>query len=136
MADTAVTAILLAESTLSADLLTPTEGSTEVADGNVAVITPLTSPADHSGFAAKPGRLVLVFHEDGGGAATIAMVAGDKPPAMHAGLADTATKTVPTNDCLIMVVDPSIYLQDDGTIRITVGGQSLDIGAYQLPDGM
>ena len=135
MVDVAVDVVKLAESTLSGDLLTPTEGATtEVEATEVAVITPEESPTTMAGILAKPGRLVLTFHEDGAGAATITMVAGDKPPAMHAGVADTDAKTVPTNDCLLMVVDPSIYLQDDGTIRILVGAQTLDIGAYQLPN--
>lgn len=125
MVDVAVTSVPLVNGVMSADILVPTEGSTEVEAAEFAVITPAAG--------AKHSLMFVTLHEDGGGAATVTPVAGDKPPSMRQGVAAVAALDVPTNDCVILALDPSEYMQDDGTYRLLVGGNTLDIGAFTLP---
>ena len=125
MVDVAVTSVPLVQGAVSADVLVPSEGSTEVEATEVAVITPAAG--------AKHSLMFITIHEDGGGAASVTPEAGDKPPAQRQGVAAVAALTIPTNDCVILALDPAEYMQDNGTYRILVNTQTLDIGAFTLP---
>jgi hypothetical protein len=125
MADEAVTTTQMAVNTATADLVTAaTTVTVEVDATNTAVISD----------CAAGEKLFFVFYENGGGAATATFKAGDNPPAMHAGMGDLEI-AVPTNDVIAVAVDTSRFLQDDGKIRILIGGQNVHVTALRLPKG-
>jgi hypothetical protein len=117
-----ITPVALVLDTLSEDILTPTEGSTEAAVGTHNIDE--VQPSD---------RLLITVHEDGGGAASIQFLQGVMPPAMRSPLGDSAVLTVPTNDALVIVVEASRYMQGDDTIDFTIAGNSVDVGVFRIP---
>ena len=119
-----ITPTTLTLNAISGDLLTPTEGSTEVAVGT------------HSFKNVQPSdNLLISLHEDGAGAATIVFKVGANPPAVRAGLGALAAITIPTNDCVLIVVEASRFMQIDDTIDFTIAGQSVDMGVFRIPRG-
>ena len=125
MADTTVAPVALAVNTVSADILTTAEGGTAVSAGNVAVI-------DAKG---DTGRLLISLYNASGGA-TATVQAGDNPPSLKAGLGATSALTIPAADCVLLVIDPGRFAQDDGKIRITIGSNTVVVGAHLLPREM
>lgn len=107
---------------ISADLLVPSEGSTEATVGAHSIDE--VQPSD---------RLIISLFEDGGGAATIVFSEGANPPAVRASLGDLASITIPTNDCVLIVIEASRFMQADDTIDFTIGGQSVDVGVFRIP---
>jgi hypothetical protein len=123
MADQAVTVTELVLDTASADLLTTAEGSVEITAANVAVITNV-SPSH---------RLLIFAYENGGGAASLSVAAGDRPAAMQADAA--LTVAVPSGDAVVFALEASKYIQDNDTIRITVSDQNTHVAAVRIPLG-
>jgi hypothetical protein len=124
MADEAVAVKQLVINTVSADMLAVAGETIEVDSTNTAVVTDCSAGE----------KLFFVFYENGGGAATATFKAGDNPPAMQAGMGDLALD-VPQSDCVAVAVDTSRFLQDNGTIRILIGGQNVHVSAFRLPKG-
>ena len=123
MSDTAVAVTTLTRSTVSADILTNGEGATQVTAGNVAVIA-----------AKGETRNLIITIYGSGGAATATVSAGDNPPSQRAGLGDNTAQTIPSGDTVLLCLEGARYCQDDGTIRITIGTNTCQVGAYRLPD--
>jgi len=124
MADETVALTTLTEATACADLLTAAGTATvEVDAANVASI-------DCKGDTE---RVVFVCYENGGGAATVAPVRGDRPPAAWGDQTTATTITVGTGEVIAFCLDASKYIQDDGTIRLTVAAQNVHITALQIP---
>jgi predicted RNA methylase len=122
MADTTVTLTTLTAGTVSADLITTAEGGTAVTTTNVAVV-------DCGGHT---GNVIFTFYA--ASASSIVVQAGDNPPALRAGLGANASQTIPAGDVLIMCVEAGRFAQDNGTIRLTVGANTVVVGAYKVPN--
>jgi len=123
MADVAVAVTTLTSATVGADILVNAEGATQVVAGNVAVIA-----------ASGETRNLLITIYGSGGAATATVAAGDNPPAMNQSLGATSALTIPTGDCLPLVLPGGRFVQDDGTIRITIGTNTCQVAALRIPD--
>lgn len=121
MADTTVSLTTLTAGTLSGDLITNAEGGTTVSSGNVAVI-------DCGGMS---GDVIFTFYASS--AATVTVQAGDNPPALRQGLGASAALTLPAGDVLLLCVEGARYMQDNGTIRLTIGSNDTVVGAYKIP---
>ncbi len=122
MAVTDITPVQLTRETVSADL--PDASATSVASG-----TDGFSIASTIGFA----RNVLVkFVETGGGTSVITVNAGDKPPAITAGLG-ALTITLTANDVKYVALEQARFLQDDGTITGTVDDNDVSMAVFLLP---
>ena len=125
MAVTTITPVQLVRETVSADL--PDASATSVAVG-----------ADGFKIAATVGfaRNVLIkFVETGGNAGSFVIAAGDKPPAITAGLGDL-TITFVASDVKYVAIEQARFLQDDGTIQGTVtgaGANSVSMAVFLLP---
>ena len=122
MANETVTVLTLTMDTVSADILAAAGNSVEVDATNTGVITGINPSSD----------LFLVLYENGGGAATATVAAGDNPPALRAGLG-TKALTVPSGDCVVVCLEAARYMKSDDTIDIVVTGQNLHIAAFQIP---
>lgn len=122
MADTNVAVTTLTSGSVSADVITNAEGGTSVSAGNVAVI------------AAKGEARNLIITLYAASAATATVAAGDNPPSIRAGLGAGSAQTLPAGDVVLMCLEGARYVQDDGTIRITIGSNTTIVGAYRLPD--
>ena len=122
MADVAIAVTTLTATTVSADLIVTAEGGTNVPTGDVAVIS----------CNGEARNLVISFY--GSGAATATFQAGDNPPSQTAGLGASSALTIPTGDLLICTVPGSRFVQDNGTIRITIGTNAVVVGAHRIPD--
>jgi hypothetical protein len=100
--------------------------------GTAAVTIPVTPDGDTH-------RLLLEFTNTALAAdtMTVAILAGDNPPAESNGLGDVSF-TVAQNAIRYIVVDSAQHMQSDGTISITVTpastkAQTASIRAYKLP---
>lgn len=122
MSDTAVTLTTLTAGTVSADVITNSEGGTSVTAGNTAVI-------DCGGDARN---VIVTLYASS--AATATVQAGDNPPAMRAGLGAGSAQTLPAGDVVLLVVEGGRHMQDNGTIRIDIASNTTVVGAYRLPD--
>ena len=121
MADTTITLTTLTAGTVSADLITTAEGGTTVSSGNIAVV-------DCGGFS---GDVILTFYA--ASAATAVVQAGDDPPALRQGLGANTSQALPAGDVVIMCVEGARFMQDNGTIRVTIGSNDTVVGAYRIP---
>jgi hypothetical protein len=121
MADTAVPISQLASGS-NVDV-----AGTAIVAANAHVITP----------TKRSGKLLVRLRNTTAAAKVFTVVAGDNPPADAAGqgdltmsLADGSTTPVVGWLCL----DSSRFLQNDGTVRITVAAATTgNITAFQLP---
>lgn len=109
---------------VTADLIVTAEGGTNVPAGDVAVIS----------CNGETRNLVISFY--GSGAATATYQAGDNPPAQNAGQGASSALTIPSGDLLLSCVSGSRFVQDNGTIRITIGTNAVVVGAHRLPDSI
>jgi hypothetical protein len=121
MVDTAVSVTTLTANAVSADVITTAEGGTAVTSGNVAVIDVGNEARD----------VIISFYA--ASAATATIQAGDKPPAERSGLGNTSALTLPAGDLLLMAVEGGRFMQDNGTIRITIGSNTVVVGAHRIP---
>lgn len=121
MADTTVALTTLTSGTVSADIITTAEGGTAVTTTNVAVI-------DCEGYS---GDVLLTLYAASASSATVQ--AGDNPPAKRAGLGAGTAQTIPAGDALLLVVEGGRHMQDNGTIRVTIGANTVVVGAYRIP---
>ena len=121
MADTTVSLTTMTAGSVSADVITTAEGGTSVSSGNVAVI-------DCGGRASD---VIFTFYASS--AATATVQAGDNPPALRQGLGATSALTLPAGDVVLLCVEGARFMQDDGTIRITIGTNTTVVGAYRIP---
>ncbi len=122
MATTAITPTPLVVNVMSADILD--------AAGTVA-----TTPSDGWVIAAPAGvrdtLLVLKFLVNGSGD-TITIKAGDRPPSQRTGLGDLAL-VLAASDVRYIVIDPSRFLQDDGTLLVTATDAGSTCYAFTIP---
>lgn len=121
MAVASITPVVLALNTASADK----------ADADGAVID-ATDGADV--LAANIGKnqlLIMKFVDDGSGA-TVAIKAGDNPPAMTQGLGDISI-TLAASDVKYIAVEQARVTQNDGTIHITSTDAGTKMMAFILP---
>lgn len=124
MADEAVAVTQTTFNTVTADLLTDTEGGTSIAAGDTGVIT--TNEAN---------AIFLTLYNASGGA-TVTIAAGDYPPSAKAGIATSGLAiTVPAGDCVGIVLDASRFTQDNGTIRAAVATNAVIMAANKMPVG-
>lgn len=124
MADETVTITALALDTASADMLTESGNTVEVDATNTAVISDI-HPSQ---------RVLVILYENGGGAATATVQAGDRPVAPRAGLGNLAI-SVPQGDCIAVVLEAARFMQSDGTMQIAITGQHTHVTALRLPVG-
>ena len=124
MADETVTVNDLALDVASSDVLSEVGETVEVNSGNTAVITNVQAS----------DRLFFTAYENGGGAATLTVAAGDKPPAERQGLG-TLVLTIPSGDFVVFVLEAARYMKSDDTIDIVVGGQNVFMSAQRIPKG-
>lgn len=120
MADTAIGATtVLTEGTISADLVA---GGTSVTTGNVAVITP----------GVDVRRLIIGMYAASASIVTIGV--GGNPPSQRAGLGTNATNTVGAGTAVLLMVEAAHYLTAAGTIRITVGANTVIFRVFAQPN--
>lgn len=75
-------------------------------------------------------RLLLKFLTDGS-ADTVVIKAGDRPPALLAGLGDLSL-TLDGLDVRYIIVESARFMQDDGTITVTCGNNATTCLAFEL----
>jgi hypothetical protein len=121
MTDTAVSVTTLTANAVSADVITTAEGGTAVTTGNIAVVD----------VGNETRNVIFSFYA--ASASTVVIQAGDKPPAELSGLG-TATLTLPAGDLILACVDGGRFMQDNGTIRFTVGANTVVVGAHRIPN--
>lgn len=121
MAETAVSVTTLTAGTVSADVITNAEGGTTVAAGNTATID----------VGNSCDRVIVTIY--GTGAATATIQAGDYPLAVRSGLGAGTAQTVPASDLLLLCLDGSRHMHDDGKVRIDIATNNVVVGAYRLP---
>ena len=121
MAETAVAVTTLTAGTVSADLITTAEGGTSVGAADTALIN-VENVTD---------TVIVSFY--GSGATTATPIAGDYPLAVRSGLGNGTAQTIPANDLVIMVLDASRYMHDDGKIRVLIGANASVVGAHRIP---
>lgn len=115
MAVTEIIPVQLVRETASADL--PDASGTSIAAGvdGFSIVNTI-------GYA----RNVLVkIVEAGATAGTVVFTAGDKPPAITAGLG-SLTVTMAASDVKYVTLEQARFLQDDGTIKGVCAGTSID----------
>ena len=112
MADTAVTSRALTANALSAALDSTSTAGTSVATGNTAVLTP-------AGGGDTRQVIVTMY---GSAASTATLVAGDEPPSESSGLGNSGALTVANGKAYVVVLEAGRWVQDNGTVRILVGG--------------
>ncbi len=125
MADEAVAVTDLVLDAVSADFITAAGDTIEVNAGNTAVIS-FMQPADN---------ILFVFSENGGGAATATFQAGDRPPALLAGLGTLAV-AIPSSDTVCIAVQAARFMKSDGTIQIDIATQNVFVTAFRIPRGV
>lgn len=121
MADTAVSVTTLTAGTVSADIITNAEGATSVAAGDTAVID-VSNSCDRVFITLRAAA-----------AATATIQAGDYPLAVRSGLGAGAAQTVPAGDALVLCLDASQHMHDDGKVRINIASNTVQVGAFRLP---
>src|SRR3990167_11386896 len=116
MADVTVTLTRLTVNTLSADLIAGGQDHNTTETGEVDLHGNNVEP-----YMDGEDRLLFVFEEQDGAAATITFDAGDYPPAM---LKDKGTLvlTLAANDLKAVVLEAGRFLQNDGKITWTISG--------------
>ncbi len=75
-------------------------------------------------------RLLLKFVANGSGD-TVVIKAGDRPPALLAGLGDL-TQVLAISDVRYVVVESARFMQDDGTITVTCSDDGTTCKAFEL----
>ena len=125
MADEAVTVTDLAINAEGGDLLVEADNIVEVNSGNTAVVS----------FAQPADKLIFCFAENGGGAATATFQAGDRPPALLAGLGTLAV-TVPSGEAILIAVEAARFMKSDGTIQVDIATQNVHVSVWRLPRGV
>lgn len=127
MSDTAVTSRTLTANVLSAALDSTSTAGTSVSTGDVAVLTP-------AGGGNTRQVIVTMY---GSADSTVTPVAGDEPPSEGAGVADLDALTVANGKAYVLVLEAGQYVQDNGTIRMTVGGTGPVIfNCFTVPRGV
>lgn len=127
MATTAVAATALTRDTAASYV--PGTTGTAIVHANTHVITP-AGPCD---------RLLVVVTNTTAAEKVVTFVVGDNPPANAEGLG-TTTMTLAAGDSTpqmgLIVLEGARFLQNDGTIQVTVATSMTGfISAYQLPKG-
>ena len=121
MADVDITPTSLVLNVASADILDSGGTSISNASANEFIIAADGRGAD---------RLLLKFLTDGS-ADTVVIKAGDRPPALLAGLGDLSI-TLAGSDVRYIVVESARFMQDDGTITVTCGNNATTCKAFEL----
>ena len=122
MANVAISVTTLTANAVSADLIVTAEGGTNVPSGDTAVIS----------CNGETRNLIISFYAASAATATVA--AGDNPPSQTAGLGATSALTLPAGDVLLASFQGSRFIQDDGTLHITIGSNATVVGAHRIPD--
>lgn len=119
MSDTAVAVTTLTAGTISADLVA---GGTSVTTGNVAVIAAV----------GEARNLVVCMYA--ASASSVIVAAGANPPAQRAGLGAGASQTIGAGAAGVLVLEGARFVQTNGTIRITVGANTVVFTVLRIPD--
>lgn len=107
----------------SADIL-ETGGVTALTTGDGwTILAPVESDQN--------GPLVIRFWNSGT-AATVSVLAGDRPPAERAGLGDLEI-VIAANDVRYAVVEDARFVQDDGSITLKASDDEVELSAMRLP---
>lgn len=120
MAETAVSVTTLTAGTVSADVITNAEGGTSVTAGNTALIN----------VGNKTDNVIITLYA--ASAATATVQAGDYPLAVRAPLGAGSAQTLPAGDVLLLCLEGSRHVHDDGKIRIDIGSNDVVVGAYRI----
>lgn len=127
MADTAVTSRTLTAGTVSAALDSTSTAGTSVATGDTAVLTP----------AGGGNTRQVIVTAYGSGAATAQLLLGDEPPSENAGLGSGTAQTIASGKAYVWALPAGRYVQDNGTVRILVGGTGPVIfNCFTIPRGV
>lgn len=127
MADTAVTSRTLTAGTVSAALDSTSTAGTSVATGDTAVLTP----------AGGGNTRQVIVTAYGSGAATAQLLLGDEPPSESAGLGSGTAQTIASGKAYVWVLPAGRYVQDNGTVRILVGGTGpIVFNCFTIPRGV
>jgi hypothetical protein len=83
--------------------------------------------------AYKGGNILLKFFDPTGGSAVV-VLAGDNPPAIRAGLGNLAI-TLASADVQYVVIDPTRFMQNDGSIMAYSDQTDTRLTVFVLPKG-
>jgi hypothetical protein len=97
----------------------------DVLDTGTAAVT-IAIPAT---VGSRSGRVLLRVKNTGAQTATFSVLAGDSPPSERAGVGALATTLLTTVTKWIGPLDAGRFIQDDGTINVTMTPSSGTIGA-------
>ena len=117
----------IALTSLALNTATLNTAGTAIAHANTHVITP----------TKRLGKVVIRATNTTAAEKVVTILAGDSPPADAAGLGN-ATMTLAAGDATAtfghIVLESARFLQDDGTLQITVAANMTGfIAAFQLP---
>lgn len=124
---------------MSVTTITPTQlvVNTESADITDSDGTVATTPSDGFSIAlgatGTPQRLLIKILVDGTGD-TVIFLAGDKPPALLAGLGNLSV-VMAASDVRYIVLDSARFMQDDNTIKATCTDAGTSLRCFLLPKG-
>jgi hypothetical protein len=78
--------------------------------------------------------ILVIIEEQGSGTAVVTFAAGDNPPSPHAASGSVAV-SVPQADCVLFVPQAGRHVHDDGKIRATVSGQTVNVWVFRMAAG-
>lgn len=72
----------------------------------------------------------------GTGNSTVTFAAGDEPPSESSGLGAGSAQTIAVGKAYVLVLEAGRFVQDNGTVRATVGGTGPVIfNCFTIPRG-
>lgn len=102
-----------------------------------AIDTNGTVPIVVADMQGAPGRLLFDITEDNVRALTVTFDHGDNPPAVRSGLDDLDVAVAQNTTRVIGPIDPSQFVQHDGTINVTFtgtgGNATCHVRTYLIP---
>ncbi|MGE3795887.1 MAG: hypothetical protein AB7I38_18450 [Dehalococcoidia bacterium] len=125
MASVAITPVVQAFNTRSADLVSAGTAITDAAN-NQFVITP--------GAKNPPTAMCLIFEADGSGD-TVTITAGDYPPS-HLKNLGAVSIVLAASDLRAVWIESARHMQSDGTIIVTCGDDGTRCYVMALPPGL
>lgn len=96
--------------------------NTDSQDVNTGETVAINLPGPpNAGQKGGESSILIVLEEQDGATATVVFDAGDYPPSARKGLGSLSI-SLAANDLKLLRLDPGRYLQNDGTITLTVTG--------------
>lgn len=120
MADVTITVLEVATGVATVDLV----GSGASVNAGQTFAVAIADSAD---------KYMFVFEEEGSGAATVTVDAGDLPPSHRQGLGGVDV-TLATSDMKALVVEGQRHVQSDGTITGSVATNDTYVRVIHLPN--